>query len=195
MDQHLEIIKRLEEENSLLKKQVSQLEADIKKFEKKYEKEIEIETHLAEDVGILRSIVENSLDGIILIGEDSIVQEWNRGFEDMLGISKAEAIGKNLWDVFELLIAHGTYSKEEIDDLRTRLNDVISRKQQTNFVRKLVNLQTLQERTIHTIYFPVYQGQTCIMCIVCRDITVNANKETEPVAEKEHLQVQVNIIR
>ena len=191
MDQYHEIIRRLEEENSLLKKQVSQLEADIEKYGKEHENAI----RLAESEGILRSIVENSLDGIILIGENSIVKEWNRGFEDMLGISKAEAIGKNLWDVFELLITHGTYSKEEIDDLRTRLNDVISRKQQTNFVRKLVNLQTRQELTIHTIYFPVYQGQTCNMCIVCRDITVNVNKEKEPTVEKEHLQVQVNIIR
>ena len=183
MDKHHDIIERLEEENRLLKKQLSQLEADKASYEKHLESE-----------GILRSIVENSLDGIILIGEDNIVMEWNRGFEDMLGISKAEAIGKNLWDVFELLITHGTYSKEEIDDLRTRLNDVISRKQQTNFVRKLVNLQTRQERTIHTIYFPVHQGQTRTMCIVCRDITIGVNKENEPLATKDRVQVQVNII-
>jgi len=189
MDNLKDIIRQLEEENSLLKKQLSQLEAD----QKEYRKEHEIAIHLAETEGILRSIVDNSLDGIVLIGEDNIVKEWNRGFVDMLGISKAEAVGKNLWEVFNLIFALDTYSKEEIEDIRSRMNDIISCKQQTNFVRKIVNLKTRQIRTIHTIYFPVYQSGICTMCIVCRDITV-LDKEKETTVEKERLQVQVNIM-
>jgi len=169
MDNQEEIIKRLEAENSLLKKQ-------------------------AEDESIFRSIFENSLDGIILIGADNTVKEWNRGFEDMLGISKKQAIGKNLWEVFGLVLSDDTYSKEEIEELRSRLNDVILRKQQTNFVRKIVNLDTRQERTIHTLYFPVYHSETYTMCIICRDITVNDNNEKELPVGKERVQVQVNIL-
>ena len=165
MNHYDEIIKRLEEENSLLKKQLSQLEADKQMSGKN-------ETHLTENESIFRSVVENSMDGIVLIGEDKVVKEWNRGFVDMLGISKTEAVGKNLWEVFDLIFALDTYSKEEIEDVRMRLNDAISHKQQTNIVRKIVNLKTRQERIIHTIYFPVYQGQTYTICIVCRDVTV-----------------------
>ena len=190
MDNQDAIIKRLEEENSLLKKQLSQFEAD----KKEYGKEHENEARLAEDESIFRSIFENSLDGIFLIGADSNIKEWNRGFEDMLGIPKKEAIGKNLWEVFNLVIEHDTYSKEEIEDIRNRMNDIISRKQQTNFVRKIVNLQTRQERTIHTLYFPVYHSETYTMCIICRDITVNEDKEKEPPVGKERVQVQVNIL-
>jgi len=186
-----DIIERLEKENSLLKKQLSQSEID----KKKYEEELEVKTRQAENEGMFRSIFENSLDGIILIGSDNIVKEWNRGFEDMLGISKGEAVGKNLWDVFNLIIKHDTYSKEELEEMRIKLNAVIAREQQTNFVRKIVNLQTRQERTIHTLYFPVYQSETYTMCIICRDITVDANKGKEQKAEKERLQVQVNILR
>ena len=169
MDNQDAIIKRLEEENCLLKK-------------------------TAEKENIFRSLFENSLDGIFFIGADNIIKEWNRGFEDMLGIPKKEAIGKNLWDVFNMVIEHDTYSKEEIESIRTRMNDIISRKKQTNFVRKIVNLQTRQERTIHTLYFPVYHSETYTMCVICRDITVNDNSGSEPAGEKERVQIQVNIL-
>ena len=191
MDQNIEIIKRLEDENLLLKKQLLQFKDEEIEFEKEHETVI----RLAESEGIFRSIFENSLDGIILIGEDCIIKEWNRGFEDMLGISKEEAVGRNLWDVFNLILEHDTYSKDEIEDIRTKLNAVIAREQQTNFVRKIVNLQTREERIIHTLYFPVYQSETCTMCIICRDVTPNVNKEKEVITDKERLQVQVNILR
>ena len=168
MDEHHEIIKRLEQENSLLKKQLSQLEAD----KKKYEKVLEEKTRLEESESILVNIIENSLSGVALIGNDNIVKKWNRGFEDMLGISKTEAVGKNLWDVFNMVFALDTYNKEEIEELRSRLNAAISNEQQTSFVRKIVNLKTRQERTIHTIYFPVNHSETH-SCIVCRDITIS----------------------
>ena len=190
MDQHLDIIKRLEEENSLLKKQLSQLEADVKKYEKEHEEKARLE----ENESIFRNIIENSLSGVALIGEGNVVKEWNRRFEDMLGISKAEVVGKNLWDVFNMIFDLDTYSKEAIEELRSRLNAAISHEQQTSFVQKIVNLKTRQERTIHTIYFPVNHSDKCTMCIICRDITVDETNEKELQVEKERLQVQVNIL-
>ena len=168
MDHHHEIVKRLEEENSLLKKQLSQLEADKKIYEKALEEKIRLE----ESESILGSIIENSLSGVALIGADNIVKKWNRGFEDMLGISKAEVVGKNLWDAFNMIFALDTYSKEEIEDLRSKLKDAMSLEQQTSFAWKVMNLKTRQERTIHTIFFPVNHSETHSLCIVCRDITV-----------------------
>jgi len=172
MDNHNTIIKQLEEENSLLKNLVLQMETGIKEFREMHEKD----ANIAETECIFRSIFENSLDGIIVISENSIVKEWNRGFEDMLGITKEEAVGKNLWDVFNLIIEHDTYSKDEIEEIRSRLKSVVAREMQTNFVRKIVNLRTRQERIIHTLYFPVYHSKTYSMCIICRDITV-VNKD------------------
>ena len=171
MDHLNEIVKRLEEENGVLKNLLSQLEVGLKKCRTEFEND----SDLAESECIFRNIFENSIDGILLIGANNVIKEWNRGLEDMLGISKEEAIGKNLWDVFNLLLEHDTYSKEEIEELRNQLNIVISRGQQTNFVRRIVNLQTHQERTIHTLYFPVYHSNTYTLCIICRDITINVN--------------------
>jgi len=171
MDYHQEIIQRLEEENKVLSGLLLQLEASLKRCRTEHENL----THLADSDCVFRTIFDNSLDGIILIGEDAVIKEWNRGFEDMLGIAKAEAVGKNLWEVFNMLIEHDTYSKDEIEEMRSQLNVVISRGQQTNFVRKIKNLKTRQERTIHMLYFPVFHSNTYTLCIICRDITVNAN--------------------
>jgi len=171
MDHLQEIIQRLEEENRLLNGLLSQLEASLKRCRTEHENL----HHLAESECIFRTIIDNSLDGIILIDENSLIKEWNRGFEDMLGILKNEVVGKNLWEAFQLIIENDIYSKEEIEEMRSQLNVVIARGQQTNFVRTIKNLKTKQERTIHMLYFPVFHSNTYTLCIICRDITVNIN--------------------
>ena len=184
MNQPEDIIKQLEDENNLLKEKLSQLEADQKKCEKESEKK----PYQIDNEGVFRSIFDNSMDGIFLIEEDGVITEWNRGFEDMLGISRNEVIGKNIWDAFHLMLLEEEYSKEEIEEMSNKLKDIITHQEQTTFVRKIVNFKTKQKRMIHTLYFPVNQRENTTICVICRDITVSINKENELLMEKERLQ-------
>ena len=46
-----------------------------------------------------RAVIEQSLDGIILMDERGLVVEWNRGQEQLTGLARAEVLGRPLWDV------------------------------------------------------------------------------------------------
>ncbi len=47
----------------------------------------------------LRSIVEQSGDGIVLVDEEGTIIEWNRGQERITGLSRAEVLGRPVWEV------------------------------------------------------------------------------------------------
>ena len=63
MDQSYDIIKRLEEENNVLKEQLLRLEADKKGSEK------DDEAKLTENESIFRCFFDNSVDGLFLMGD------------------------------------------------------------------------------------------------------------------------------
>jgi len=137
---------------------------------------------------VFQSIFDNSTDGIVLIGEDGIIKEWNRGVENITGFSKEQAIGKKLWNVVAMLLPYGRYSKKEIEEMRVQFIETISRKEQTIFIRKFVNLKTQQESTLHTLYFPIPQHETTDICVIYRDITESVKREQELLVVKERLE-------
>jgi PAS domain S-box-containing protein len=57
------------------------------------------EDALRESEEKLRSIVEQSGDGIVLVDEEGTIIEWNLGQERITGLSRAEVLGRPLWDV------------------------------------------------------------------------------------------------
>ena len=152
----------------------------------------EHELRIAESENTFHSIFDNSIDGLMLIGEDGNIRDWNRGAENMSGFPKEQVIGKNLWDVTNMTLPQDRYSKEEIEGMRVRLNEIITRKEQTTLIWKIVNQKTQQERTIHALYITVHRSEVTDICIICRDITENVNREQELLVEKERLETLGN---
>lgn len=52
----------------------------------------------------LRSFINHSIMGVLIIDEDGKVIEWNRALERLSGITKAEAAGRLFWEVMVELI-------------------------------------------------------------------------------------------
>ncbi len=46
-----------------------------------------------------RSVIEQSVDGIVLIDEDGLIIEWNQAQEQISGLARAEMVGRLIWDV------------------------------------------------------------------------------------------------
>ncbi len=67
------------------------------------------ELKLQESEQKYRSITEKSNDGIVLINNEGIITEWNYAMEKLSGISKSEAIGNLIENVFYRLIPN-TYN-------------------------------------------------------------------------------------
>ncbi|MDP7265076.1 MAG: PAS domain S-box protein, partial [Candidatus Thermoplasmatota archaeon] len=68
-----------------------------------------------------RSIVEQSEDGIIMMDNEGIVIEWNRGQELLTGISGDEALGLPIWDIdFRLCPDHEKNNPNSYDKIKGR---------------------------------------------------------------------------
>ncbi len=58
-----------------------------------------VEKALLESEEKFRSIVEQSGDGIVLTDEKGTIIEWNQAEEQIIGLKRAEAIGRPLWEI------------------------------------------------------------------------------------------------
>jgi diguanylate cyclase (GGDEF)-like protein/PAS domain S-box-containing protein len=57
------------------------------------------EQALIESEQKFRSLVEYSPDGIVIVDENGLIVEWNRGQEEITGIQRFEVVGKCIWDI------------------------------------------------------------------------------------------------
>ena len=60
---------------------------------------VQAEKDLMESEAKFRSLVEQSPDGIIIVDEDGLVVEWNRGQELLSGLKREEVLGQPIWEV------------------------------------------------------------------------------------------------
>jgi PAS domain-containing protein len=67
----------------------------------------------------LRSIVEQSTDGIFLTDETGIVLEWNGALERISGIARSEALGKPLWDLQFAIVPGDRKTRALFERLKT----------------------------------------------------------------------------
>jgi PAS domain S-box-containing protein len=77
----------------------------------------------------LKTIFNNSNDGIILIDEKGIITDWNSRTEKVTGLLKEEAIGNYVWDIQYRFIAREQKQTLSVDFLRQAwLKEVFSLK-------------------------------------------------------------------
>ena len=148
----------------------------------------EHETKLAEDEDTFRSIFDNAIDGIILIGKDGMVKEWSQGKEILTGITREEAIGHHVWEALTWQLSSNTYTDEEREQMCDRLNEVFLHKERATTTRNIVNRKTRQELIVQTVYFPVHLHGEEMLGSISRDVTKEVNNERELTAEKERLE-------
>jgi PAS domain-containing protein len=47
----------------------------------------------------LRSFIDNSQVGILIVGEEGRIIEWNKACEQLMGIKANRVLGRTIWDV------------------------------------------------------------------------------------------------
>jgi PAS domain S-box-containing protein len=72
-------------------------------------KEHELQRNLNERLNFIESLVESSVDRIIVMDPDMNYIVWNRRCEEYYGLKKEEVIGKNILEVFPGAINHTSY--------------------------------------------------------------------------------------
>lgn len=68
-----------------------------------------------------RSIVEKSVDAIVLADHNGLVTEWNPGAETLTGIVRAQALSKPLWDLQFNLAAPDEKQETSLEQVKTQI--------------------------------------------------------------------------
>jgi|GEM_PF-5270549 len=128
-----------------------------------------------------RSIIEQSSEGIILIGEDGLVLELNKAFEQIYGIPAAEMIGRPFWEITRRLTYPASHAYDPVETAQSNLRQVIEMPDRDRTIDGEVEFFTPagQRRVIHRTTFPVLVRQGKRMAAVISDITERKDAERE----------------
>jgi two-component system cell cycle sensor histidine kinase/response regulator CckA len=123
---------------------------------------------------LLRSFVEQSLDGIMLLDGSGCIIEWNRSLEEITGLAREEVLGRPFWGVqFQMAIPEKR-DWELYSQLRSGLNAALS-KQKTGWVGKLMDQEIErpdgERRFIQVMPFMVRHEGGAVLGSITRDIT------------------------
>jgi len=136
------------------------------------------EKALADEATRRRILIDQSRDGIVILGEDGEVYEANRRFAEMLGYAPTEAAELHVWD-WEYL-----YPREQVIEM-IRTVDEAGDHFETQHRRKDGTCYDVEISTNGA----VIAGRKLIFC-VCRDITERKNMERQLQENNEELDAQ-----
>ncbi len=154
----------------------------------------EDEARIAESETTLRSIFDNSVDGLILTDPEGIIKEWSRGYEQLSGISKKQALGRHIWDVVKMMLPENRFNEDEIEKMHAELDKIILLKEYTVVTRQIVNKRTKQERIVHALYFPVHAPGGTMVGAISRDVTEDIRNEKRLIENNALLEGIMNTI-
>jgi PAS domain S-box-containing protein len=161
-------------------------------------KRIKSQEELREAKEHLDSLIENSLDCIMVSDKTGYITKVNKYFLELFGYSKEEVIGKHVMECTPM-IDEGIYEctsgevikigKEFIDDAQNRITDLIEKGKVTNWEayyfckeKKVVPI----EQNIVCLYNK--EGERTGAVAVIRDITLRRKGEKELKETKEFLE-------
>ena len=127
-----------------------------------------------------RSIIEQSSEGVMLVGEDGRILELNHAFEKIYGMSKTELLGMPFWDITRRIDYREEGSKDPVEQAQENYQAIVS---------SLANQRITAEsefftpdghrRVIQRTAFPVKVSQGLRMAAVVSDITERKDAERE----------------
>ena len=145
-----------------------------------------------------RSLVEKSIDSIILVNEHGRVVEWNQGAERIYGQARKNVVGKFIWDVqFQLATSE---LKEEWKFQMVRSEMLSFHKTgRAPWVNRLNESEIIladgKRRVIQSVVFPIPTGTGFMAGSVARDITARIQSENQvkkALLEKEILLKEIH---
>lgn len=121
-----------------------------------------------------RSIIEQSVDGIMLAGTNGRILEWNQGMERIMGLRKRDVLELFLWDVQFRTAPSAARTPEAYEQLNGMLTEFFQTHQAPwmNVIRESdIERPDGQRRIIQSLVFPIQMGQEWLACSIIRDVT------------------------
>ena len=130
----------------------------------------------------LRNIVEQSVDGIVLVDEEGTLIEWNRGQERITGLSRAEVLGRPLWDVMFQVAANEHDDPALCDRIKAGVLKILETGQAEWLDRleeRVVRRPDGVCRVLQVAVFPIKTGKGFMTGAISRDITKHKQAEEQ----------------
>ncbi|MCZ3364707.1 MULTISPECIES: PAS domain S-box protein [Methanobacterium] len=173
------------------------MEMELKKANKHLQIELEkkesIEKELKNSEEKFRGIVEQSYDGIALIGENGSIIEWNHGMEKITGVKEEHILGKTIWDMPDEL-----YLKEKSHELYNHFEkDVmgfVGSKNSSLSGKLFEGTVTNVDGSIKAVqirHFPIKTNNKRIVAGIAHDITEQKKMEDELKTAKTNLELKI----
>jgi len=145
-----------------------------------------------------RSLVDQSVDGVVLVDQSGVVIEWNHGEEQITGIPRSEAIGSYFWEIQQRIMFPERRSVLTTDHLRLAFFNTFITGQSPQlgraFEANIVSATGERKVILQTAFLIKSEGGPRIGAIV-RDITERKQAEERlraALEEKEALLREVH---
>gem|GEM_PF-686412 len=146
-----------------------------------------IEDALQESERKFSIIVEQSVDGIILVNEQGRLIEWNRGAEEITGLCRSDVLGRPVWDV-QFQIAADERKTEKVHAVLKDKTMSVLRTGVSPWANEMIVAEIQRpdgaRRIIQEMGFPIKTDKGFMFGSICRDITKHKKAE-ERLRESE----------
>lgn len=138
------------------------------------------EAALKESEERFRSIVEGSIDGIVLIDSSGDIAEWNPGQERITGLRRDDVIGRPSWEVRVLSMPKEHRSSELAQRYERSIRQGLETGQApwlNEMVESEIELPNGERCHVETVHFAIDLGMGRMLGSISRDITRAKDQE------------------
>lgn len=136
-----------------------------------------------------RSLIQQSLDGIVLMDEEGTVIEWNQGQTRITGLTRDDVLGRPAWDVYFDVLPLAQKTPEIYARMEAGILQVFEGERDPELVRRR-EIRHVEggRRVIQSITFPITTGECLRLGEIVRDVT--ELDEAEAALKRSHAELQ-----
>ena len=192
VNEYLESLnKQLQTANTELQSANEELHFKNKQLYYEIDARVEVMKRLEDSENKMRNFVEQSLEGIVILDNDGRIIEWNKAMEQIMALSREEALGMYEWDMLKNYIP-----KEEVYErlCKSIMESIRGGSEYKPVIEEVVmQLPDSSIRYVHASLFPISQTETCYFGRIVSDITVQKLAEIKLDRYRTQLETMVEI--
>jgi PAS domain S-box-containing protein len=142
----------------------------------------------------LRSVIEQSADGIVLTDKQGLVIEWNQAQEQIMGLARMQALGKPIWQVLSQILPTEQRASTDLERFKA---DILAFLQtgQSLWMNRLAEEEIERpdgmRKSVQSIMFPIKTAKGLLAASITRDITERKQAENQIRQLNEELEQRV----